>query len=106
MLSHSFNRFYVVAKFELPKVEDLRLTTVDFYFRCSYLVRNDTQKNSYFQKHLKYCLKIVLNIEFYKKQIEYYNHTVYKILANEIYLILPTFPMDKRPKRGAILASV
>ena len=24
MLSHSIDRFYVVAKFELPKVEDLR----------------------------------------------------------------------------------
>ena len=29
MLSHAFDRFYVVAKFELPKVEDLRLTRVD-----------------------------------------------------------------------------
>ena len=41
-----------------------------------------------------------------KKQIEYYNHTAYKILKAEICLILPTFPTDKRPKRGAILASV
>ena len=30
----------------------------------------------------------------------------YKILTNEIGLILPTFPTDKRPKRGAISASV
>ena len=30
----------------------------------------------------------------------------YKILTNEIGLILPTFPMDKRPKRRAILVSV
>ena len=27
-------------------------------------------------------------------------------MTNEIGLILPTFPMDKRPKRGAILASL
>ena len=45
-------------------------------------------------------------MEFYKKQLEYYNHTAYGILTNEIGLILPTFMMDKRPKRGAILASV
>ena len=45
-------------------------------------------------------------MNFYKKQIEYSNHTAYKILTNEIGLILPTFSMDKRPKRGAILASV
>ena len=30
----------------------------------------------------------------------------YGILTNEIGLILPTFPKDKRPKRGAILGSV
>ena len=48
MLSHSFDRLYVVAKFELQKVEDLRLTTIDFDSGCSYLARNDTQKNSYF----------------------------------------------------------
>ena len=34
MLSHSFDRFYVVTKFELPKVEDLKLTTVDFDSKC------------------------------------------------------------------------
>ena len=54
MLSHSFGRFYVAAKFELPTVGDLRLTTVEFDSRCSYLARNDTQKNSYFPKLLKY----------------------------------------------------
>ena len=106
MLSHSFDRLYVVAKFELPKLEDLRLTTVDFISRCSYLVSNGTKKNSYFPKLLQYFLKIMPYMEFYKKQIEYYNHTAFEILTNEIGLILPTFPMDKSPKRGAILASV
>ena len=27
MLSHSFDRVYVVTKFEMPKIEDLKLTT-------------------------------------------------------------------------------
>ena len=31
---------------------------------------------------------------------------VYEILTNEIGLILPTFPKDRRPKRGTKLASV
>ena len=62
MLSHSFDRFYVVTKFELPKVEDLKLMTVDFDSKCSYLSRNDT----YHTKLIKYCLKIVPYIEFYK----------------------------------------
>ena len=73
MLSYYFNRFYVVAKYELPKVEDLRLTTVDFDSKCIYLARND----SHYTKLLKYCLKIVLYVEFYKKQIKYYNNTAY-----------------------------
>ena len=29
MLSHSFDRFYVVTKFEVPRVEDLKFTTID-----------------------------------------------------------------------------
>ena len=28
MLAHSFDRFYVVTKYEMPKIEDLKLTTV------------------------------------------------------------------------------
>ena len=92
----------MVAKFQLPKVEDLKLMTVDFDSKCSYLASYD----SYYTKLMGYCLKIVPYLEFYKQQIAYYNHTVYNILANEIDLILPTFLMDNRPKRGAILASV
>ena len=106
MLSHSFDRFYVVAKLELPRMEDLKLTVIEFDSKCTYLARNDTQKNSYFPKLLAYCLKIVPYVEFYKKQIEYYKHTAYEFLMNEIGLILCTFQKEKRPKRGAILASV
>ena len=49
-------------------------------------------------------------MKFYKKHIEYYNHTAYDILENEIGLILPTF--GKRKKRflatvfGSIVSSV
>ena len=106
MLSHSFDRFYVIAKFELTKVEDLRLMTVMFDSRCSYLFTNSTASSSYYAKLLKYCLKIVPYVKFYKKQIEYYYHMAYDILTNEIELILPTFPTDMRTKRGVILASV
>ena len=106
MVSHYFHRFYVVAKFELPRVEDLKLTTIEFDSKCTYLAKNDTQKYSYFPKLLAYCLKIVLYVEFYKEQLEYYNHMANELLMNEIALILPTFPKEKRPKRGAILAFV
>ena len=52
MLSHSYDRFYVVTKFKFPKVEDLKLTTIDFDSKCSYLSKNDT----YHIKLIKYCL--------------------------------------------------
>ena len=34
------------------------------------------------------------------------NITAYRILTKDIGLIIPTYPTDKRPKGGAILASV
>ena len=37
MLTHSFNRFYVVAKYEIPKVEQLQFTTFTFDLMCSHL---------------------------------------------------------------------
>ena len=30
MLAHSFDRFYVVTKFEMPEIEDLKLTNIYF----------------------------------------------------------------------------
>ena len=51
-------------------------------------------------------MKIALYSQFYQKQIQYYNHTAYDTLTNDIGKILPKFPTDCRHKRGAILASV
>ena len=58
MLSHSFDQFYIVTKFELPKTEDLRLMTFKFNFECSYA--NSTSTNTNYAKLLKYCMKITL----------------------------------------------
>ena len=105
MLSHSFDKFYVVTKFKLPKVEDLRLATVQFDSKYSYLIARNHTRSSYFSKLLVYCHKIVPYIEFYKKQISYYNCTAYDMSTNEIGLILPYYPKDWRHNRG-IIASV
>ena len=37
MLSHSFDRFYVVTKFEIPKIKDLKLMTLTFDLKCKHL---------------------------------------------------------------------
>ena len=82
------------VKFELPRVEDLKLTTIEFDSKCNYLTRNNTHMNGYFPKPLAHWLKIVPYVEFYNKQIEYDNCMAYEILTNEIGLKLPTFPKD------------
>ena len=106
MFPHSFDRFYVVTKFELPKMEDLKLITVPFDSKCSYLVsRNHKQSSSYFPKLLAYCQKIVPYVEFYQKQMSYYICMTYAILTNKTGLILSTYPKDRRHTKG-ILASV
>ena len=50
MLAHSFDRFYVVTKFEMPKIEDLKLRIYTFDLTCSHLVSNKT----FMQKYLKH----------------------------------------------------
>ena len=102
MLAHSFDRFYVVTKFKIPKLEDLKLMTVTFASQCSYA--NET--NIYVNRLLRFCKRIAPYVKFCQNQITYYNKTAYDILENEISLILPNFAADKRPKRGVILASV
>ena len=37
MLAHSFDRLYVITNFEMPKIEDLKLTTFSFDLTCNYL---------------------------------------------------------------------
>ena len=103
MLSHSFDRFYVVTKLELPKMKDLKLTTVQFDSKCIYLAaRNKTQPSSYFHKLLAYCQKNCAILEFYKKQRSYYNCIAHEILTNEIGLIMLTYPKDRRHRRNLL----
>ena len=53
-----------------------------------------------------YCIKIAPQIEYYRKQITYYNQTAADILTNELALILPTFPTQNREKRGIITSLI
>ena len=104
MLSHSFDQFYIVTKFELPKTKDLRLATYNFDFECSYA--NHTSSNTNYAKLMNYCMKIALHAQLYQRQIQYYNRTAYNTLTNDIGKILPKFLTDNRQKCVAILASV
>ena len=46
-----------------------------------------------------YCIKIAPYVDYYKKQIDYYNQTAYEIKTNELALILPTYPKQERQER-------
>ena len=91
-LSHSFDRFYVVTKFELLKVEYLKLMTISYDSDCKYLGDTKSRRDYLIEliKEMKiYCAKIALHIAFYKKQTDYYNWTAYEIITNELASILP-----------------
>ena len=53
MLPHSFDRFYVVTKFKIPKMKDLKLMTFTFYLKCKHL----NNPKSYIHWYLKHCQK-------------------------------------------------
>ena len=96
MLAHSFNRFYVVTRIEIPKVLDLNLTLFQFDYNCSHVtnIENDTSFKvpSTIKDMFKvYCKNIIPYMYLYKHQVEYYEKTVYDILEKDIGLILPKF---------------
>ena len=108
MLVHSFDRFYVLAKFILPTINDLNFLLIDFDERCDYL-NADLSNNHYWKEYITnlkiFCEKIIPFVYFYKKQMPFYNCTLHKIL-NEISLILPIFPKARKEKRGIITSLV
>ena len=87
-VSHSFDRFYVVTKFELPKVEDLKFDDIPYDTECAHL---DNPKPGHILSMIKevkhYCVKIAPHIDYYRKQIAYYKQTATVILTNELALI-------------------
>ena len=98
-LSHAFDRFYVVTKCELPKVEDLKLTTILYDSDSKYLDDEKSRKDYPVEliKDMKInCVKIGLHIAFYKKQVGYYNWTAYETITNELALILPTISKQEK----------
>ena len=52
MLSHSFDRFYVVTKLELAKIEELHLTTVQFDSQFGYLNAEKVNKDNVVATHI------------------------------------------------------
>ena len=98
---HSFDRFYVVTKFILPSVNDLKFSTINFDETCEYLQEkngcNENAKEDISDLRV-YRKKIVPFVHYYKEQISSFICTVHNILMNEISLILPNHPKDRKRK--------
>ena len=104
ILAHSFDRFYVVTKFILPTLDDLKLSPIGYDKECKYLQDLDDQNDEQIKQNIRdlffYCNKLRPFMAFCKMQIKACNMTGHHILKNEVDLILPKFYTEQRNKRG------
>ena len=72
MLALSFDRFYVVTKFILPPLDNLKLSPIIYVKECNYLQNLDDPDNDQIKKNIKdlllYCAKLRPYMVFYKMQ--------------------------------------
>ena len=93
MLANWFDRFYIVMKFMLPSVKDIKFSNLNFDESCAYM-------NNKYTPHMvselqMYCNTIKPFVSYYSKLITSYNTTVHNILVNEIRLLLPQISKQK-----------
>ena len=107
MLAHSLDRFYVVTKFMLPTIGDLKFSKLDFDYTCMYMSKEyapNTDSRKYLLELKTYGNKIKPFVTYYSKLIHSYTKTTQNILENEIKLLLPQ--ISKRQKCGIITTLV
>ena len=98
MLAHLFGRFYIITKFMLPSMGDIKFSKLNFDHSCTYMNKKyapNTDSSKYLAELKTYCNKIKPFVSHYSKIIKSYNATVYNILVNEIRLLLPHISKQK-----------
>ena len=73
MLAHSFDRFYIIAKFMLPSMGDLKFLNLNFDHSCAYANKKYTpnmDSSKYLTKLKTYCNKIKPFVSHYSKLIK------------------------------------
>ena len=107
MLAHSFDRLYMVTKFILPSIGDLKFSTLNYDNTCAYL-DNRNMNNSESKKHMldlmMFCKQIEPFVLYYQRMITLYNNTAHNILDREISLMLPQ--IQKKQNCGIITTLV
>ena len=102
ILAHSFDRFYIVTKFILPSIEDIKFSRLNYDHTCVYMNKEhapNMDSRKYLTELKTYCNKIKPFVSYYRKLINSYNKTVHNILENEIK---PLLSQISRQKYGII----
>ena len=103
MLAHSFDRFYVVTKFMLPTIGDLKFSKLDFDYTCTYMNKEYGPQHRFQKISIRietYSNKIKPFVTCYSKLIHSCNKTAQNILEDEIRPLLPQ--VAQRQKCGNI----
>ena len=98
MLMHSFDRFYVVTKFMLPMIGDIKFSKLNYDHACAYMKKEyapNTDSRKYLMELRTYCNTIKPFVSYYSKLIHSYKETTHNILQNEIRLLLPQVSRQK-----------
>ena len=98
MLAHSFDRFYVVTKFMLPMIGDIKFSKLNSDHTCAYMKKEyapNTDSRKYLTELRTYCNKVKPFVSYYSKLIHSYNKTAHNIMQNEIRLLLPQVTKQK-----------
>ena len=106
MLAQSFDRFYIVTKFVLPSMGDIKFSKLNFDYTCTYMNKEcgpNMDSSKYLTELQTYCNKIKPFVSHYNKLIKSYNITAYNILENEMK---PLLPQISRQKCGIITTLV
>ena len=106
MLAHSFDRFYIVTKFMLPSMGDIKFSKLNFNHTCAYMNKEyapNMDSRKYSTELKTYCNKIKPFVSHYNNLIKSYSTTLYNILENEIK---PLLPQISRYKHGIITTLV
>ena len=98
MLAHLFDRFYIVTKFMLPSMGDIKFSNLYFDHSCTYMNKKyapNIDSIKYLDELKTYCNKIKPFVSHYSKLIKSWNAIVHNILVNEIRPLLPHISKQK-----------
>ena len=73
MLAHSFDRFYIVMKFMLPSIVDIKFSNLHFDQSCAYMNKKyapNMDSSKYVAELKTYCNKIKPFVSHYSKLIK------------------------------------